>query len=101
MEGDSDWLEAWVNFNHTLDENVEGDLHGNRARFTFSSPSPQPTQKGDLDGDGLITTADAVIALQMAVSCDYVEDADVNGDGAVTSQDALMILQASTGGTKV
>ena len=101
MEGDSDWLESWVNFNHTLDENVEDDLHGNRARFTFSSPSPQPPRKGDLNGDGLITTADAVIALQMAVSCDYVEDADVNGDGAVTAHDALMILQASTRGTKV
>jgi len=49
---------------------------------------------GDLDGDGVLTTADAVLALQIAVSGEYSGVADVNGDDAVTSIDALMILQA-------
>jgi S-layer protein (TIGR01567 family) len=39
------------------------------------------------------TTADAVIALQLAVSGGWGADADVSGDGKVTSLDALMILQ--------
>ncbi|CAD6491938.1 MAG: Subtilase family protein [Candidatus Argoarchaeum ethanivorans] len=41
------------------------------------------------------TTADAVIALEIAVGSRPHDDAmDVNGDGSVTSLDALMILQA-------
>ena len=45
------------------------------------------------------TTADAVIALQIAVGS-HPPDLrwDVSGDGSVTSLDALMILQAAGGG---
>jgi len=44
------------------------------------------------------TTADAVIALGIAVGSRPHDDAmDVNGDGSVTSLDALMILQAAAG----
>jgi S-layer protein (TIGR01567 family) len=42
---------------------------------------------------GSTATADAVIALQLAVSGEWDADADVSGDGEVTSLDALMILQ--------
>ncbi len=48
---------------------------------------------GDLNGDGVLTTADSVLALQMAVRGEYSGVADVNGDDAITSIDALMILQ--------
>jgi hypothetical protein len=51
---------------------------------------------GDVNGDGEITTADAVIALRMAVSGEYSKMADVNGDNIVASLDALMIQQAAT-----
>jgi parallel beta-helix repeat protein len=56
-----------------------------------------PQLLGDLNGDDKITSADAVIALQMAVRGEYSEDADVSGDYRVTSLDALMILQAAAG----
>jgi len=49
---------------------------------------------GDVNGDGVLTTADAVLALQIAVNGEYSDVADVNGDDAVTSIDALMIMQA-------
>jgi hypothetical protein len=57
---------------------------------------------GDLNSDMQITTADAVIALDIAVGsrpCDnaMLAVADVNNDGQVTSLDALIILQASAG----
>jgi len=52
---------------------------------------------GDVNGDGVLTTADAVLALQIAVSGEYSGVANVNGDDAVTSIDALMILQAIVG----
>ena len=52
-------------------------------------------RRGDLNGDGHITTADALIALRMAVSGEHNDDADMDGDGRVTSVDALMILQAA------
>ena len=44
------------------------------------------------------TTADAAIALEIAVgSRPYYDAMEVSGDGRVTSLDALMILQAATG----
>jgi len=57
----------------------------------------QPTSKGDIDGDGWITTADAAIALNLAVRGGYDLAADMNDDGSVTSLDALMIMQAVVG----
>jgi hypothetical protein len=59
--------------------------------------------RGDLNHDGILTSADAAIALQLAAggsaSCDpeMLAAADVSGDGCVTSLDALMILQAAAG----
>ncbi|PXF60709.1 MAG: hypothetical protein C4B59_07715 [Candidatus Methanogaster sp.] len=48
------------------------------------------------------TTADAAIALQIAVgSRGYDSRWDVNDDGRVTSLDALMILQAAAGGIEL
>jgi outer membrane protein assembly factor BamB len=53
---------------------------------------------GDVNNDGEVTTADAALALRMAVGAVPTNDAaDVNRDGAVTSLDALMILQAVAG----
>ncbi len=51
--------------------------------------------KGDLNHDGEITSADAVIALQLAASGEYDPAADISGDGRVASLDALMILHAA------
>jgi hypothetical protein len=59
--------------------------------------SSEPPVTGDLNGDGKLTPADAVIALNIAVRGEYDADADVNNDGSVTSLDALMILQAAAG----
>jgi hypothetical protein len=53
--------------------------------------------KGDLNGDGRLTPADAAIALRIAASGGWDANADVSGDGSVTSLDALMILQAAAG----
>jgi outer membrane protein assembly factor BamB len=56
------------------------------------------TMTGDLNHDGTITPADAVIALQIAVRGEWLEAADMNCDGVVTSLDALMILQSGISG---
>ena len=54
-------------------------------------------QKGDLNSDGILTPADAAIALRIAAIGAHDDAADVSGDGRVTSLDALMILQAAAG----
>jgi hypothetical protein len=56
------------------------------------------TERGDLNHDGTLTPADAVIALQIAVRGGWLKAADMNRDGSVTSLDALMILQSSISG---
>lgn len=56
------------------------------------------TIKADINGDGTVTTKDAVLALQMSTgkkTKDLV--ADVNNDGEVTTKDAVIILRYSTG----
>jgi hypothetical protein len=65
----------------------------------------QPT-RGDVNGDGYITSSDAAIALEIAVGsrpCDAatLDVADVNRDGSITSLDALMILQAAAGSIEI
>ena len=58
--------------------------------------------RGDLNNDGTITPADAMITLQIAAGSHPSDPAtrvaaDVSGDGQVTPLDALMILQAAAG----
>ncbi len=69
-------------------------VKGNDGTALWCKPSAPPAT-GDLNGDGKLTPADAVIALNIAVSGDYNEYADVNDDGAVNALDVLMILQAA------
>ncbi|RLG30892.1 hypothetical protein DRO03_02955 [Methanosarcinales archaeon] len=45
-------------------------------------------RSGGINGDGPVTTADAVIVLQMIASGEQSDAADVNRNGAVTSVDA-------------
>jgi len=60
------------------------------------------TRKGDINHNGAITAADALICLQIAAgSREYDHVADVNDDGQVTSLDALMIVQAAVENTEL
>ncbi len=86
------------------DNNTDGigdtpyDIPGGNSidRFPLMQPWAATTpQKGDLNGDGTLTPADAAIALRIAASGTHDDAADVSGDGQVTSLDALMILQAA------
>ena len=54
--------------------------------------------RGDCDGDGEITTSDALCALQMAVGRS-TEDLimDINGDGRISSLDARKVLRNALG----
>ena len=53
--------------------------------------------RGDLNHDGQITSADALIALRIAASGVHDPAADVSDDDRVTSLDALMIMQTAEG----
>ena len=77
---------------HTVTQG-EVDAGGFEYNVTLES---RPS--GDVNGDGKITSADAAIALRIAVyGGGYDPVADVNDDGSVTSLDALMIAQAAVG----
>jgi hypothetical protein len=59
-------------------------------------------RRGDINHDGSVTAADALIALQMAVSAvPAALVGDMNGDGKVTSLDALMIMQVAGGRSRI
>ncbi|MEA3282284.1 MAG: dockerin type I domain-containing protein [Euryarchaeota archaeon] len=68
------------------------------SAYIYDIRTTEPPITGDLNGDYLLTPADAVIALLMAAgSCEPTTAADVSSDGVVNSLDALMILQAVAG----
>ncbi len=58
-----------------------------------------PVVKGDVDGDGIVTAADARLILRAAVGLEDVsfEGGDVDGDGEITSADAREALRIATG----
>lgn len=58
-----------------------------------------PVIKGDADGDGKITAADARLILRAAVGLEEVplERGDMDGDGKITAADAREVLRDSVG----
>ena len=58
-----------------------------------------PIIKGDADGDGKITAADARLILRAAVGLEEVslERGDMDGDGKITAADAREVLRDSVG----
>jgi len=57
---------------------------------------------GDLDGDGVVTNADADLALEIAVgnlipTPEQEAAGDINGDGRINSADAALILRIAAG----
>ena len=72
----------------------------------LSSSATQPitvdSAKGDVNGDGFITSTDALLVLKadsggITLSDSQVQAADVNGDEIVNSADALEILKFTAG----
>ena len=65
---------------------------------------PQPAGKGDPDGDGTVTAADARFVLRSAVGLESCTPgtaeflcADVDGSGGLTAEDARCVLRAAVG----
>jgi subtilisin len=85
-------------------DDPDGDGLGNTSyridggsNLDYHPLCPPSSVKGDLNGDGDLTPADAAIALQLAVTGAHDDAADVSGDGQTTSLDALMIMRAAAG----
>lgn len=73
-----------------LVDNAEGDYNANGSKVAV---------KGDANGDGKVTPADASAILKYNVGLVQIDEkaADFNGDGAVTPKDASDILKHSVG----
>ena len=64
--------------------------------------TPDYVKIGDMSGDGVIDSEDALLMLRAAIGLDLVEPrfvviGDVDGDGVITSADALFTLRFSLG----
>lgn len=71
------------------------------ARFALLS-STDFSLKGDCDGDGAVTTYDALTALYCSLSVIDFTDAqksscDINGDGLITTSDVMSVLRCAAG----
>jgi len=82
-------LEASAN---DIDDN---DVDFNIINGVFTVDNPNATLKGDCNGDGKISSIDALMALQMYVGkMEKNLVGDMNDDGEITSLDAAKILEA-------
>ena len=78
-------------------------VNGDKAvtiTFTINEAPVTPHMKGDIDGDGEITVADALAALRVAAKLapstpELIAVADTDGDGEITVADALSILRVA------
>ena len=81
---------------------VASDGYTIEAGYWYRDAGGESEVCGDVNGDGVVTAADAVIALEIAAGSRPNDPAaDVSGDGVVTSLDALMILQAAADAIKI
>ena len=72
----------------------------NEINYELLPHDPPPAIKGDMDGDGEITVADALKALRIAAKLVQPTDQDIllgdaDGDGEITVADALKILRVA------
>ena len=78
-----------------------GEIDGLSGRFDFNR-SYILFDKGDVNGDGKITAADARLILRAAAKLENLseeqkKEADVNDDGKITAADAREVLRKSSG----
>ncbi len=71
------------------------------VRIDYANP-PVDTGDGDINGDGVVNTQDAILALRHAMNLIVLSQqqqlhADVNGDGSITAADAVYIIRIAMG----
>ena len=85
-------------------ESTEGEhvvtVSAGEFSATFTVTVTQSVRRGDPDGDGEITVADALIALRVAAKLteatpEKLAACDIDGDGEITVADALKILRVA------
>lgn len=92
---DAAWLHAHMRELAAATAKGFCDIFGLSFRDPYAAP-------GDVNGDGHVDTADAVLTLQYAAGLmetneENASAADVDGDGRITTADAARILQKSAG----
>ena len=106
------WVSDQISFNYFMPRsNVSLE-----ARFSYSPDNPdEPNssggqtgnvanggKKGDVNGDGIVNTVDAVLILRYSMGLINIEfdtrSIDINGDGIVDISDAILILRIAMNG---
>ncbi len=85
-------------FNYVVHSWIGNNCSMARASFTFSLPVQY--QAGDVNHDGKLGLADAIIALRVVAGLDtpvVFPDVDVNFDGGIGMAEALFVMQAVAG----
>ncbi|MBR5949085.1 MAG: InlB B-repeat-containing protein [Clostridia bacterium] len=75
---------------------------GNMNVYTVYQQGTSPFVPGDMDGNGMVSTADAITILHMAMGLQEITDAnlpvaDMSGNGSVGMEDAIMALRTALG----
>ena len=84
------------NFTIQGDTDSEAQIYANENGFTFvASDQTPPLSKGDVNGDGKVSVADArslIVAIAKNDTAELLEFGDVNGDGKISVADARKIV---------
>ncbi len=90
--------DGWADYNYYVYNTFMGVV----PAFKFNPKFTTQNKIGDINADGKINSADALLVLQSSTGIITLTDtqkllADVNEDGKINSTDALLILQYATG----
>ena len=105
---DSPTTEGNTGYNDNSQENptTEDDTSGHADGEEGNPNTGTKVTKGDANGDGFVTMADANLVVNYFLATDKstvdinIEAADVNGDGGITMADANQIVNMFLGGEK-
>ena len=72
------------------------------SKYILTVEESAAALKGDINGDGIVDAADAVLALRfdaglISLTDEQVKTADVNSDGIADAADAVLILRYDAG----
>jgi len=73
---------------------IRSQYYGKNSRHTFVVGE----RSGDCNNDGVVNTADALLAISTVFGGESYKNADVDGDGKTTISDALGIMKKAVKG---
>lgn len=102
IENSGEYVIGWMYEKNYTGAQYSDKVWVDNIKINANGSTPQPGTVGDVDGDGRVSIADAVLVMRHAmglaqISPEYLQNADVNGDGSISILDGVSIMRMAMG----